>query len=160
LDKLVAKIDKLTSHAVSNDGSEVTLVFDAKHVGELALLMKTECLDDVMAALSQAKAAIQSKRGEPAAQSKPGVTAAQSKPGEPNNQVTLTVPKNWLVSADLQMHDVVLLIFNHKTDAQSGYALDADTAKKMAVGLVKNGDAVLAHKASRAVAPKPKEPGP
>jgi hypothetical protein len=105
-------------------------------------------------------AAARSKPGEPAAHSKPGEPAAQSKPGEPNNQVTLTVPKNWLVSADLQMHDVVLLIFNHKTDAQSGYALDADTAKKMAVGLVKNGDAVLAHKASRAAAPKPKEPGP
>jgi hypothetical protein len=81
------------------------------------------------------------------------------KPGEPNDQITISLPKNWLVSSDLTIHDVVLLIFNHKLDAQTGYALDADAAKKMAVGLVKNADAVLAHKASRGAATKPKEPG-
>ena len=36
-----------------------------------------------------------------------------------------------------------------KTDAQVGYGLDPDSSKKLAAGLVKNAEAVIAHKAKK-----------
>jgi hypothetical protein len=132
VDKLSAQINRVTSHAVSEDGTRVTLCLDAKHVGELALLMSAESLDEVVTALQEAQAAVRAKQGKP------------------EDQVRFKVPKNWLVSSDLQVHDVVLLVFDHKSETQAGYALGADAAKKMAVALVQNADAAAKRKAQRA----------
>jgi hypothetical protein len=131
VDKLSAQINRVTSHAVSEDGTRVTLCLDAKHVGELALLMSAESLDEVVTALQEAQAAVRAKQGKP------------------EDQVRFKVPKNWLVSSDLQVHDVVLLVFDHKSETQAGYALGADAAKKMAVALVQNADAAAKRKAQR-----------
>ena len=38
------------------------------------------------------------------------------------------------------------MVFDRQTQAEAGYALDAETAKKLAVGLVKSADAVLMRK--------------
>jgi hypothetical protein len=54
-----------------------------------------------------------------------------------------------MVTADLQVRGLVLLVFDPKTDAQVGYALDPDSSKKLAAGLVKNAEAVIAHKAKK-----------
>ena len=146
LDKLSAKINSVKSYAVSDEGAEVAVVLDAKHVGELALLLSVDCLNDLLSTLNRAKVAIEGKRAKQ-------INARQDNNPKQDNQVTISVPKNWLVSADTKVHNVVLLVFNHQTDIQSGYALDPDAAKKMATGLVKNADAVLTSKGNQRANP-------
>jgi hypothetical protein len=165
LDRLSAQIKGVKSHTVSEDGATVSVVLDAKYVGELALLLSLEGLTDLVSVLGRAKAEIEAKAptgtgpagsDRPAAQrvaiqppSQTDATQPTAAPMVQSSQVKISVPKNWLVSAETKVHDVVLLVFNHQTDAQTGYALDPNAAKKMAVGLVKNADAVLTNKSNR-----------
>jgi hypothetical protein len=146
------------AHTVSDDGADVKVTLATKHVGDMTLSMPADCLSELISALSQAKAAIPSKQLKtatpakqtiPAAPSPQTKTAIASKGGKDLNQVTITVPKKFMVGADLRVHDVVLLIFDQQTESQTGYALNADAAKQMAVGLVKNADAVLTKKAGK-----------
>jgi hypothetical protein len=168
LDRLSAQIKGVKSHTVSNDGATISVVLDAKYVGELALLLSVEGLNDLLSVLAQAKTEIEARAGTKAGTKveakatngaslarpdhaatqavAPKASAAQT---EQPNQVTISVPKNWLVSSDTKEHHVVLVVFNHKMDGQAGYALDPNAAKKMAVGLVKNADAVLTSKTNR-----------
>jgi len=80
--------------------------------------------------------------------------AAPPQPGTPVDakgpkELKVTVPKTWAVTADLQVHGVVLVLFDHQTEARAGYALGADAAKQIAVGLTKNAEAVLNSKAAK-----------
>jgi hypothetical protein len=72
----------------------------------------------------------------------------QSKKAEETNRISVTVPKTWMVTADLKERGVVLLIFDPKTETQAGYALDPEASKKMAAALVQNADAIQAHRHS------------
>ena len=128
---LSVRVNAIKAHSVSEDGMEVTVALNAKHVGDLSLLMSAERCEELLSVLSSIKSAIQVRRPKK------------------NEQVSVTVPKNWLVSADVQVHGVVVLVFNHQANGQTGYALDANSAKQLAVGLVKNAEAVLTHKAAK-----------
>jgi hypothetical protein len=161
VDRLSVRVNKVTSHAVSDDGAEVILVLDARHVGELALMMSAEGLGDLIAALNRCQSEIQSQgRKQP---DKPSDKPSEKPPGKKSEkpsgeQVEISVPKTWVVGSDLKTHELVLVIFNHQTESQAGYALGADAAKQMATALVKNADAVLTQKARRADA-KTEKPG-
>ena len=126
---LSVRVNAIKGHSVSPDGAETTVELDAKHVGELSLLMTAERCEQLFSALSSVRSQLQAKG-----------------PGNPD-QVRVRVPKNWLVSADLQVHEVVVLVLNHRTSDQIGYALDAAAAKQMAEALAKNAEVVLKHKA-------------
>jgi hypothetical protein len=56
------------------------------------------------------------------------------------------MPKKFLLAADAANHGIVALVFDPRTDKEVGYALSPKSAKELAVGLVKNADAILAHK--------------
>jgi hypothetical protein len=56
------------------------------------------------------------------------------------------MPKTWLVTCDPQVHGVVILILDHQTETEAGYAFPPDGARKMAAGLVKNSDLVMSSK--------------
>src|SRR5262245_20578865 len=114
------------AHAVSDDGAQVALAFTTKTGGEHSVMIPAECLDALIAGLNRAKSVAKNK---------------QSTSGE---QVSVTMPKTWMVTADVDVRGVVVVIFDPKTDNQIGYALDVESAKNMAVGLVKNAEAVLA----------------
>jgi hypothetical protein len=51
--------------------------------------------------------------------------------------------------ADLNIREVVLVVFDPKSDTQAGYALDVDSSKKMAAGLIKNVNAIETHRAAK-----------
>lgn len=131
-------VNAVKAHTIADDG-KVTVTIDAKHVGELSVLIPANCVDPLISALTEAKS---KTGGTPVRQRQPAAT-----PPKTADHVTFKVPKNWLITADLQVRKLVLLVFDHQSDAQAGYALDAEAAKKMAGALVKSGDAVLAKKA-------------
>jgi hypothetical protein len=146
------------AYAVSDDGAEVKVTFTTKHIGDMIIAMPANCVGDLMLALNQAKTAISgkqlktatpSKQASPAALPSSPQAAMPLKGGRDLNQVTIVAPKKFMVTADLKIHDVVVLIFDQQTESQAGYALNAEAAKNMAMGLVKNADAVLTKKASK-----------
>ena len=125
---LSAQIDAIKGHQLSADKRELSIVLDAKHVGDLSIVLSADHVEQLASIISRVKAELPLKSGA-------------------TDQVQVTAPKTWLVAADLKIHDVVLVIFNHQTGAQAGYALEATAAKEMAHALVKNADAVLKKKA-------------
>jgi hypothetical protein len=123
-------INAIKKHEIANDGTNITVTIDARHVGELSILIPGECFDDLISALTRAK------------------SMATTKPVPRPDQVSVKMAKNCLISADVG-HGLVVLVFDHQTPEQAGYALDADTAMKMATGLVKSSDAVRTSKAGK-----------
>jgi hypothetical protein len=128
------------SCAPSADAKSVSLILDTKWSGDLSLMIPSEALDNLVAMLNEAKTAVQSKLS----------------PG----QVTARMPKKWMVTADVQKHGVVLLIFDPQMPSQAGYALNGEAAKELATGLAKNAEAILAHKAATAPTKPPTKPPP
>ena len=118
-------------HAVSNDGGQVAVAFATKDGDELSVMMPADCLEALISALNRAKSAAKNKRDKA------------------SDQVTVSLPKTWMVTADLEVRGLVLLVFDPKTDTQVGYALDPESSKKLAAGLVKNAEAVIAYKAKK-----------
>jgi len=121
-------ISAIKTQEISNDGSVVSFIVDAKYVGELSMMIPAACYDELISALSRAKSVIDAKQPKSA------------------GQVKVKRAQNCLVTAEVQQHGLVVLVFDRQTQAEAGYALDAETAKKLAVGLVKSADAVLMRK--------------
>src|SRR5437660_1746595 len=110
-------------HTVSDDGLQATVTFTTKYVGDLDLSMPLACVDELIAVLNRAKSAVDLKS--------PGAA----------NQLKVSKPKTWLVTAELKERGVVILAFDHQSDARIGYALTPEAAKKMAASLGQNADA-------------------
>jgi len=125
-------VSSIKAHVVSDDGGQVAVAFAKKDGGELSVMMPTECLDALIAGLNRAK------------------TVARNKRADNVEKVNVTMAKTWTVIADVKMRGAVVLVFDAKTDAQVAYALDAESSKELAAGLIRSAETVLAHKASRA----------
>jgi len=123
-------INGIKKHAIAKDGASVTFTVDARHVGELSVLIPGECFAELLLALTRAKSMV------------------PAKPDTRLDQVSVKVAKNCLISADLG-HGLVVLVFDHQTPDRAGFGFDADTAMKMAAGLVKSSDAVRTGKAGK-----------
>lgn len=121
------------SCVASEDATSVTLILDTKWSGDLPLTIPSEALDNLVAILNEAQAAVQAKRS----------------PG----QVTARMPKKWMVTADVQKHGVVLLVFDPQMPSQAGYVLTSDAAKELATGLAKKAEAIVVHKAAKTPQP-------
>lgn len=119
-------INALKKQVVSDDGSSVTVTIDARHVGELSVLIPASCFDGMMGALAQAKSRLTARE-----------------PQSPT-QISAKRPNNFLVTADLQTHGLVFLVLDHKTPIQAAYAFDPSSAKKLAESLLRSADALLA----------------
>jgi hypothetical protein len=149
-------INSIKSCRISDNGANVHITFVSRYSGDFEVTMPIACRDELLAMLGAGHAAPASP--PPPVQPKPAPTAAAAPPraapapapaDDKPGQISVSVPKKWAVTADTAVHDVVLLLFNPNMEKQSGYALGPDAAKEMAVGLVKNADLVLAHKASK-----------
>jgi hypothetical protein len=125
-------INAIKKQEMASDGSKVTVTVDAKYVGDLSVMIPAACYDELIASLSRAKSLL-----------------GAGKEPKNSNQVSVKRISNCLVTADVQQHGLVILVFDRQTQAEAGYAIDAETAKKMAVGLVKSADAVLMNKAGK-----------
>jgi hypothetical protein len=145
---MAIRISAVKSSQLSDDKKEVIVASTGKYTGDLELRFASECVDDLLNALINARRAMQPAAGAAAP------AAAASAPPKPNgaevnnipHQVTFEVPRNFAITADGGRR-LVLFIANHKLDRQAGYAFSPDAAKQLAVGLVKSADALLAQPA-------------
>jgi hypothetical protein len=137
------KVNGVKGHTTSDDGTTATVTFGTKYVGDLALTMPCECIDEIIVALEGVRSAA------PAAltsgiTARTGIAAKREKGTGP---VQVRTPRKWLVTADQGVRDgIVLLVFDHQSESQTGFALSARAAKEVAAGLVNEADAVLAQR--------------
>jgi uncharacterized protein (DUF2237 family) len=124
-------LTKVKAHVVSEDGGHVAVAFATQEGNDLSVMMPIDCLDVLISGLNRARSAAKNKKAEDA------------------NQINVTVPKTWMVTAELKINEVVLVVFDPKTDTQAGYALDVVSAKKMAAGLIQNANAIETHRATK-----------
>jgi hypothetical protein len=117
--------------AIAEDSGDVTVSLVTKYAGDIAITMPAACLDQIKAAMNRAPA------------------AAFAGDGKKPAGVQVSVPKKWSIAADMKNRGLVVIVFDHGTPAQTGFALGPKAAKELAAGLVQNADAVLAHKAGK-----------
>ncbi len=139
-------VNAIKACKVSDDGLQTTITFTTKYVGDLDVTMPSSCVGDLISAVNQAKPETQSKN--PPDKNPP----ERQKDQKDGTQLTVAVPKTWLVVADTAVHHMVILAFDHQADTKAGYALNPDAAKKLAGVLVQKADAILTHRANE---PKP-----
>jgi len=122
---------ELKTVSVSEDGHQLNMKFATKYVGELEVILPASELDALLLAFNRSKPVPQ--------QSAPPASSAEQ---PSTSQVTVVVPKTWLVTAD-QKRQAVIVVFNHQSDTRTGYGLNAETTQKLATALSKNADAIL-----------------
>jgi len=143
---MAIRIAEVKSFRLSEDKKEVILDGSGKYIGDIELRFGRECLDPLIDALTRAKSALEPSASAdlkvtapPAPKRNGGVTANP-------DEIRFGVPKNFTVTADTSGRGLVLLILNHRLENQEGYALSPDAARKVAGGLTKSADAVVAQK--------------
>ena len=138
-------ISAIKKHAIAKDGANLTLTVDARHVGELSVLIPGDSFDELLSALTRAKSMAAAKPDPRTDQLRPD----QARPDQARpEQVSVKVAKNCLITADMG-RGLVVVIFDNQTPDRAGYALDAESAMKMATGLVKSSDVVRTSKAGK-----------
>jgi hypothetical protein len=131
------RVSGVKGHAASVDGDSVTVTFSTKYVGDFELTMPRSCVDQLIAELNAVSAG-----ADALARKSPPSSATQHEP-----PVNVRVPKRWLVTADYAARGgLVLLVFDHQTDAQIGFALNPTSAKKVATGLNQEADEISARR--------------
>jgi hypothetical protein len=142
---MAIRIAAVKSSKISDDQKEILLATTGKYTGDLELRFTRECLDDAIAALNHARSLLQPYAS-------PGVPPSVAPPRDPKeasvgnpDEVRFEVPKNFTVTAETG-RGLVLFILNHKLEGQRGYALAPDAAKKVADGLIKSAEAMLANR--------------
>lgn len=138
---LSAYVNAVKGHTLSADKEELSVMLEAKHVGELSIVLSMAQFERLATIVDQ----VRSELGNNGAEKSELSNKAAAK-----NELMVVVPRNWAVTADLKMHDLVLLVFNRQSPAQTAYGLDPAAAKGMAEGLVKNADVVLKKKQDQA----------
>src|SRR5262245_11460897 len=99
-------LTNLKAHAVSDDGGHVAIAFETRDGGELSIMIPAECLEVLIAGLNRVKVTVRNKQSKNV------------------DQISVSTPKTWMVTSDVNVRGVVLLIFDPKTESQVGYALD------------------------------------
>jgi hypothetical protein len=138
-------VNAIKAFKVSDDGLQTTITFTTKYVGDLDVTMPSSCVDDLISAARQAKP---EKPSRDATDVKAPTDVRDVKDPKDATQLTVAVPKTWLVLADTAVHQMVILAFDHQAETKTAYALHPDAAKKLAEVLVQKAGAILAHKAN------------
>ncbi|MDN5005271.1 hypothetical protein ACFQZO_30905 [Bradyrhizobium sp. GCM10027634] len=148
----------MSSATMSDDGKEFVVHTTGKYTGALELRFASDCVDNLIAALTSARGGTQ-----PAASNGPLPTAAPAVVPNPDgagvvapgargannpDEVKFEIPRNCTISADNSGRGLVLFILNHRLERQAGYAFSPDAAKQLAGGLTKSADALLAQQAA------------
>jgi len=134
-------VSEIKQAIVSDDGTTTSVTFTTKYVGDLDVTMPSSCVDRLIAVLQDAKSKLQPK-ASPQLEAQPKASPEPAASLQPN-QVRVTVPKTWAVTADSRQHGLVIVVFDHQADTRAGYALSPDAARKLSEGLAKNAEAVL-----------------
>ncbi|WP_256808798.1 MULTISPECIES: hypothetical protein [unclassified Bradyrhizobium] len=155
---MAIRIAAVSSATMTDDSKEFVVQTTGKYTGALELRFASDCVDDLIAALTRARGGVQpampngggsafaaeavAPGADAAARIEPGA-ADKNKP----NEVRFEIPQNCTISADSGGRGLVLFILNHRLDRQAGYAFSPDAAKQLAGGLTKSAEALLAQQA-------------
>ena len=154
---MAIRISGVKSSRLSEDRKEIIVASSGKYTGELELRFACECVDDLINALTNARAAAQSTAAPPMPPNSTPPPVLDRRPqmggGAPggsngSDAVRFEMPRSFTVTADTSGRGLVLCIFNHKLERQAGYALSPDAAKQIAGGLVKSADALISRHAT------------
>jgi hypothetical protein len=129
----------------------VDVVFKTRYSGDLSVTMTRACLGELVEALAgeaPSPSQVPSPPAKALTEERPPANAAA------DDNVSVRVPKKWAVAAETNLHNLVLLFFDPKTDAQSSFALSPAAATVMARGLVEKAKVVADSVAAR----KPRTP--
>jgi hypothetical protein len=154
---MAIRINGVKSWRLSEDKKEVIVASTGKYTGDLELRLACECIDDLINALTKARAIVQPavvssaapavSYAAPSAANRAVHTEADALPAVNNpDEVRFDIPRNCTITADTSGRGLVLFIVNHKLDRQAGYAFSPDAARQLAGGLVKSADALLSSK--------------
>ena len=152
---MAIRIAAVSSAALSDDKKEILVQTTGRYTGALELRFASECVNDLIAALTRAQGGLpptSPSDAQPALSAMPvppsanAAASSQKDAGARGNpdQVRFEIPKNCTVTADTSGRGLVLFIVNHKLERQAGYAFPPDGAKQLAGGLIKSADALLA----------------
>jgi hypothetical protein len=156
---MAIRIAAVSSATLSDDGKEFVVHTTGKYTGALELRFASDCVDDLIAALTSARGGTQPAASNallppaaPLVVSTPNGAGAVASavPGKDKpDEVKFEIPKNCTISADNSGRGLVLFILNHRLERQAGYAFSPDAAKQLAGGLTKSADALLARQAPK-----------
>ena len=146
---MAIRIAAVSSATMSDDKKEVIVQTTGKYTGALELRFGADCVDDLIAALTNVRGDAQpaaSNRAVPAETTTPNEDGTAPVAIDKAGEVRFEIPKNCTISADTSGRGLVLFILNHRLDRQAGYAFSPDAAKQLAEGLTKSADALLAQR--------------
>ena len=104
-------------------GDQLRMTFGTRYVGDLDVVLPAPSVSGLLTALA------------------PLDVTPPSKSGKPDNELTISIPKTWLVTKDARKQ-AVILIFNHQAETRCGFALSPDSINKLIEALSKNAAAL------------------
>jgi hypothetical protein len=152
---LTAVATDIRDLSFSADGQEAKFVLVTKYAGDIEVIVPTLCLN-LLRVPSGPPPASQNTTIRANSSAKPSTASTHNvlERSTPGN-IAVSVPKTWLVAADAQK-DLVVVILNHQTDTQLGFALQAKSAEEVAVALRKQASTLAARKKEAAEAKIPR----
>ena len=145
------KLTVIRADERSDDG-DVILTLATKYGGERTYSAPVAFFNSLISDLQKLQliATAPAKSATTATAVTPGIAAT---PAQNLNKGAIRAPKEWMVrwmvGSGLPRQPMVLVIIDPQTEGQAGYAFDAESAREMAAGLVKNADALTAHEAKK-----------
>src|SRR5690349_14411616 len=143
---LTAVATDIRDLSFSPDGKEAKFVLVTKHVGDIEVTVPTRCLSSLRVQSDHAPGPRETTITEN------GSTKLNS--ASPHNverstgNIAVSIPKTWLVAADAQ-RDLVVVVLNHQTDSQLGFALQAKSAEEVAEAIKKQASTLMSRKGAR-----------
>jgi hypothetical protein len=134
---------------LSNDGSQLSVTFATKYVGDIVLTIPVSCVGDLIVVLDQQLGGAQQEATPSpiAVAQKAGPSPARVADDAESSAPRVSVPKNWAVAKDVKVPGgMVLLAFEPRTQIQTTYALHVGAAKELAAALIRQADAALAQR--------------
>src|SRR5258705_11730912 len=107
---MAIRIAEVKSSSLSDDKREVVVGGSGKYIGDVELRFARECLDDLIAALAQAKGALGPSANSASVASATAAPAPERNGGAGANpdQIRFEIPKNFNVTADTSGPGLVL----------------------------------------------------
>jgi hypothetical protein len=133
LSTIATEIKDLT---LSADGKEAQFILVTKYSGDITVTLPAACLQQLQMPKSDAPI------GMPSSEPADGQKISGPKP---TGETTVSIPKTWLVAADLR-HDLVVVVLNHRMPNQYGFALDIKATAELIAAMDKQAEKVKASK--------------
>jgi hypothetical protein len=123
--------------AFSPDGREATFILVTKYSGDIEITLPASCLQQIQPALARAFSTSPDDETQQPVKD----------PAAPN--VSVRVPKKWLVGAD-RNRSLVIAVLNHQMPDQYAFAFDRKSALDLAEAVVKQANSLEDHSADPA----------